>query len=199
MDLLLRDLTPALLPDWLAFFDRDAFADNPDWGGCYCRAMLFEGGMDAWDAACASGENRAAMSARIEAGRVTGLLAYDGERAVGWCQFGARSGFRPLPGRLVPIEEPTSVGSIVCFVVAEPYRRKGVATSLLRAACDALARTGLAVAEAYPHRDEAEHHRFAGPLAMYLAEGFTVAGETPRSLVVRKTLRPDPAPERSMP
>ena len=26
----LRELTPQLLPDWLAFFDHDAFADNPD-------------------------------------------------------------------------------------------------------------------------------------------------------------------------
>lgn len=74
----IRALTPGLLTDWLAFFDGDAFADNPGWGACYCRCYLFGNrGMDAWDAACASPvENRAAMIERIRAGTVDGLLAY---------------------------------------------------------------------------------------------------------------------------
>ena len=58
--------------------------------------------------------------------------------------------------------------------------RRGVATALLRAACDALARRGMTVAEAYPMKDEEESHGFTGPRAMYLAEGFTLFKETPR-------------------
>jgi len=36
-DVVIQPLTPDLLGDWLAFFDQDAFADNPDWSGCYCQ------------------------------------------------------------------------------------------------------------------------------------------------------------------
>ncbi len=31
-----RPLTPALLGDYLAFFDAKAFPDNPRWAFCYC-------------------------------------------------------------------------------------------------------------------------------------------------------------------
>lgn len=31
-----RPLTPALLADYLAFFDAKAFPDNPRWAFCYC-------------------------------------------------------------------------------------------------------------------------------------------------------------------
>ena len=29
-------VTEERIDDWLRFFDRDAFPDNPDWGSCYC-------------------------------------------------------------------------------------------------------------------------------------------------------------------
>src|SRR5207249_4857835 len=37
--LLVKPLTPALGPDFLAFFDHErgsAFSDNPEWAKCYC-------------------------------------------------------------------------------------------------------------------------------------------------------------------
>ncbi len=44
------------------------------------------------------------------------------------------------------------VGAIVCFVVAQPHRRQGIARRLLDAACEGFRRQGLAVAEAYPRK-----------------------------------------------
>src|SRR5262245_38533389 len=102
MDLDIRPLSPALLDDWLAFFDKHAFCDNPDWGTCYCRCYLIGGGgMERWDAACASpGENRAAMIERIRAGTIDGMLAYRGGRVVGWVHYGPTERFETPMGRL---------------------------------------------------------------------------------------------------
>jgi ribosomal protein S18 acetylase RimI-like enzyme len=86
-------------------------------------------------------------------------------------------------------DEPERVGSIVCFVIASPYRRHGVARRLLDAACESLARQGFAVAEAYPTKqsgpDPMEHR---GPLRMYLDAGFTPFRDTPRITAVRRDL-----------
>jgi GNAT superfamily N-acetyltransferase len=188
MTLRIVELTPSLAADWLAFFDGPAFADNPDWGTCWCHAPCFEHGMKDWDAACASGENRGVMSAKLAAGALTGVLAYDDGKPVGWCRFMPRTDVRFEVVRKNPVDDAASVGSIVCFVVAATHRKKGVATALLRAACDALARRGMTVAEGYPMKDEEESHGFTGPRAMYDAEGFSVFKETERGAIVRRKL-----------
>ena len=38
--LVILPLTAERASDWTAFFDRVAFADNPEWAGCYCRCFL---------------------------------------------------------------------------------------------------------------------------------------------------------------
>jgi hypothetical protein len=37
-----QPVSPELLPDFLAFFDGEAFADNPKWGFCYCQFSYFD-------------------------------------------------------------------------------------------------------------------------------------------------------------
>jgi ribosomal protein S18 acetylase RimI-like enzyme len=67
------------------------------------------------------------------------------------------------------------MGEITCFVVAKDHRRSGVATALLRAACDGLMAQGLEIAEALPKAEassDAQNH--FGPLSLYLAAGFQV-------------------------
>lgn len=194
MDLALRALTPALADDWLAFFDRDAFCDNPDWGSCYCRCfVLGGGGFEAWDAACASpGLNRSVMADRIRAGTVDGTLAYLGGKVVGWVHWGPTERFETPVGRLAPAEP--GVASIVCFVVAPQHRRTGVARALLRAACDEIARRGFVAVDARPKAspEEGAMHLFGGPLSMYVAEGFEAADNSGRRL--RRKLTPPSRP-----
>ena len=36
-EIAVRELVPALLAEWLSFFDGGAFADNHEWAGCYCH------------------------------------------------------------------------------------------------------------------------------------------------------------------
>lgn len=183
------ELSPALLDDWLSFFDHDAFPDNPAWAGCYCHFFHADHAERNWEDRAAS-ENRRASSELIAAGRLKGYLAYAGGKPVGWCQAAPRL---QIPN--VEKEEPLKVsdagrvGSIVCFVITQPYRRRGVAARLLEAACSGLRAQGMAVAEAYPRlnvdTDAANYH---GPLRLYLDAGFTVFRELERLAIVRRNL-----------
>lgn len=182
-------LDPGRADDWLAFFDGPAFADNPEWGPCYCRCYVYGGGgHDAWDASCAAkGENRGVMEARIRAGTIDGLLAYEGDRVVGWLHFGPTERFHSPIDALRPVEE--GVASIVCFVISPEHRRQGIARALLREACAELGRRGFRAVDGRPEVEATNAaDQFTGPLALYLAEGFTLVEPGEKRHRVRRVL-----------
>lgn len=171
-----RPVDADILDDVLEFFDRRAFADNPAWAMCYCMFYHLGGGDFAEWSERSWEENRADLATRIGAGSTTGVVAYVDGVLAGWCNASARSEF---PQRVTG-EGDDEVGSIVCFVVAPPYRGHGVARELLRGAVGMLAERGFRRAEAYPvvdPRDAAS--AFPGPVGLYTVEGFEIAGEDP--------------------
>lgn len=184
-----RELSPVLLGDWLSFFDHDAFADNPDWAGCYCYFFHADHGQKPFDGRPAS-ENRTASSALIAAGRLKGYLAYADGKPVGWCQAAPRLQIPNMEkDESLQVGDVGQVGSIVCFAVAQPYRHLGVAGRLLEAACSGFRSQGLTIAEAYPRlRTEADAANYHGPLRLYLDAGFAVFRELERLAIVRKNL-----------
>jgi len=170
--LTLRRLEPALLPDFLAFFDGDAFADNPKWRSCYCQYLHVDHRQLRW-AERTERLNRDAACTRIPAGQMQGWLAYHEGRVVGWCSAAPRPLYEALADE--PDPDAARIGTIGCFVVAQPRRRRGVARALLDAACAGFRDQGLAWAEAMPHENaqgDAQNHH--GPLALYLGAGFQV-------------------------
>ncbi len=175
---------------FLAFFDREAFAENPMWASCYCMFPHLALADDAWGARTGE-QNRADKIALIRRGEAHGYLAFDGDRMIGWCHAAPRETLPGIASRSAfRIEHDAArVGSIACFVVAAPYRRQGVARRLLDAACDGLREAGMAFAEGYPRREaESDAREHFGPLAMYLAAGFRVHQEGERNFIVRKQL-----------
>jgi len=184
-----RPLTPERLEDYLRFFDRDAFADNPAWAACYCMCHVGDWAEGEWESRGAA-ENRADIAGLIECGGVRGYLAYaDGEPA-GWVNAAPRSYF---PGFQASeeyrVDDAERVGSIVCFVIAPHYRRHGIARKLLEAALDGFRGEGLTVAEAYPARNaDSDGAAYHGPLEMYEAAGFRHFREMERQTIVRINL-----------
>lgn len=178
----IRMVSPDTRDDVVEFFDRRAFAGNPAWGMCYCMFHHLGGRQSevwldrTWQ------ENRSDISARIDAGTTTGVVAYvDGELA-GWCNATARSEFPSHSG-----EDDEGVGSIVCFVVAPPYRNHGVSRALLGHAVTFLGEAGFSIVEAYPIvKPERNESAYVGTLELYQDAGFTVTSEDP--LVVGKSL-----------
>lgn len=196
--LVIRELTPELLDDYLAFFDRDAFADFVWWSSCYCT--FFNDPRHDGDSSPGLREVRRPRAIDlVRSGQTQGLLAYDGQRVIGWCNAAPRASYRTLRRFAQVVEDPGEpVGATMCFIVAAPYRGKGVARALLDAACEKFRRQELAIAEGYPltappsgpYAAETpwSAHNYHGPLSMYLGAGFTVHRELDGFAVVRKTL-----------
>lgn len=185
----IQPLSPETLPDFLTFFDTDAFADNPKWAFCYCQFLYVDHNVVDWKSR-ALADNRAAACDRVSADRMRGYLAYVDGVVVAWCNAAPRVMMNSFDDE--PDRDADVIGMIGCFVVASTHRRRGLARALLRAACEGFAAQGLAYAEAMARRDavsEAENH--FGPLAMYLSEGFAIHREDDDGTVVlRKALRP---------
>lgn len=141
------------------------------------------------------GGNRAGMRALVTSGPPPGLLAYEGDRAVGWCALSPR----PVYGRLLRSrmltgdkEEP-GVWSIPCFYVSRDRRRSGVAAMLLAAAVSYAAEHGAACLEAYPipsgGRRVMAADAYPGTVEMFAAAGFReVASGSKRRRVMRRDL-----------
>jgi GNAT superfamily N-acetyltransferase len=181
-------LVPERLQDWLRFFDHDAFADHREWSFCYCYCLHADESVMKWADRSAQ-DNRQAVIPLIQQRQLKGLLAYAVKRVVGWCHA--------APGADIPAlhDEPGAmedgVGNIVCFVIAAPWRRKGVARRLLEGACNLLRSQGMSIAQAYPAKnapDSAAMH--FGPLTLYLDAGFQVWRDSPEdpSFTVRRKL-----------
>ena len=111
-----------------------------------------------------------------------GLVAFDGERAVGWVSLGPRADFeRIIRSKVIPTIDDRPVWSIVCFAVSASARGRGVARTLLDAAIDFARSRGADPLEAYPvavdrepiHPDAA----FTGTLPMFERAGFRVVAD----------------------
>ncbi len=168
----IHPLSPDRSADFMAFFEGEAFSDNPKWSSCYCQCFYEDHSKVHWPSRTAT-QNRACASQRIADGQMQGLLAYHEGQVVGWCNAAPRPLLHALDAE--PIAQPERVGTILCFLVAPSARGQGVATALLDAASDYLLRQGLQFVEANPRpsaKGSAQNH--FGPLGMYLAAGFTV-------------------------
>lgn len=170
------------LHDFLDFFDHRAFANDPDWDGCYCQHFLAQ---PAWD-----GESdpkpilRQAACDNISHGKMQGYLAYENDQVVGWCAAGESKLFEQVPGA------EDKLARIVCFVVDEDHRNQGIARSLLEYAIDDLTKKGFAEIEAFPCRPENKtKSNFRGPHHMYLQYGFeNYRDMAEEGILVRKAL-----------
>ena len=182
-------LEPKHAKDVLDFFDNDAFADNPIWASCFCYFPHHAPDFEAWNRRTGE-QNRADKAALIEQGEAHAMLAFAGDKLVGWCHAAPRVTlpmFDLRPG--FETDDADRVGSIVCFLVAAPYRGQGIANMLLDAACDDLRDRGLAVAESYVPKGEVSAARaHLGTEPMYRNAGFTTHRDTDRTLIMRKPL-----------
>lgn len=189
MAILIQPLTPERESDFFTFFDHVAFNDHPEWGcGCYCCYFHFNDHA-VWERRTPR-QNHAEACRLIRANALCGLLAYDGDRPVGWCHYDLQ---KHLPGVRafypdLSTEDPER-GEIVCFTVAQGWRGQGVATRLLTAALVDLRACGVKTVEAYPVLgDDSQEHNYTGPLALYQKLGFTLVRQNGTKATVKKTL-----------
>jgi ribosomal protein S18 acetylase RimI-like enzyme len=190
MDINIEKLSEFNLDDYLLFFDNIAFKDNPDWFGCYCNFYHFNGTESEWSERQGL-DNRNSVIKNVKQSKFNGYLAYAEDRPVAWCNVNdpeAYGTFFKYPDGLIsPAEKPSA--SIVCFITASEFRRKGIASLILDRVIEDYGNLGYRSLEAYPHKniktDAGEYH---GPLSLYMTKGFSIIEEFENYTVVRKVL-----------
>ena len=130
----------------------------------------------------------------IDAGTVTGLLAYLHGDVVGWVAVEPRSAYPKLAHSraLKPVDDQP-VWSVTCFFVAKKFRRKGVAVELLKAAVEHVKRQGGRIVEGYPvdaEKDMPAPFVYTGTASAFQQAGFQeVARHAPTRLIFRYVIK----------
>jgi GNAT superfamily N-acetyltransferase len=163
----IRKLRRANAGDWFDFFDNRAFADHPDWKGCYCAGPFTPRLREFTQK---TRRRRDYTEWLIETGRMRGYMAYEDGRVVGWCNVNLRNAFPKYKGLS---KRGRGILAVACFIVEKEYRRRGVATRLLKRIIADAKKSGIQAIEAYPRKKAVtEFGRFLGPYSMFEAHGF---------------------------
>lgn len=142
MDLAIRPLTPDLWPALENLFEDSAVTSR-----CWCMY----GRLGSAYRKRPSEENKAALCAIVERGPPPGLLAFDGDLAVGWCQLTPRGAVPALDRewRIRRVDD-LPVWALSCLYVRKGFRRRGITARLIAAALAAAKEAGAPALEAYP-------------------------------------------------
>jgi GNAT superfamily N-acetyltransferase len=125
------------------------FGERGAVGGCWC--MYFRLGAMDYRAGTKSGANKERIREIVRAGQPTGLMAFDGDKAVAWAALAPRRDFTRFERSRVhkPIDE-RDVWSIPCLFIDKKYRKQGVSFQLLNGVIEYARANGIGVLEAYP-------------------------------------------------
>lgn len=138
--------------------------------------------------------NKAAFRELVKSGPPPGLLAFDGDLAVGWCQLTPRDDLPWLDRtwRLKRIDD-LPVWSLSCFYVRKGYRKRGVTSTLIAAALETARLAGAPALEAYPLDAELTPSASGtGYLSTFQRAGFKiVTRHVPPRPIVRYDFRQD--------
>ena len=191
MKISIKELNPNLWRDL-----EELFGEKGACGGCWCMFCRIDKG-EKW-AEVKGGEAKRRLKSMVQNGTVRGLLAYTGDEAIGWCTFGKRTDFSRLNrARTLKCDDADRVYSIPCFYIKNRYRKRGVATELLKASVGLLIAEGQTILEGYPvkptnprSKDIPAAFAWTGTIPLFEKQGFRLAGSPfPSKLRYRKALR----------
>jgi GNAT superfamily N-acetyltransferase len=184
MNLTVRPLT---LESWPAL--EDLFGRAGASNGCWCMywriGPRYRGRPRA--------ENKHNLRQLAGSQQPPGLLAFDGDLAVGWCELAPRADLEWLGHSryLGPVDD-LPVWSLPCFYVRRTHRGQGVMDALIEAAVPVAAAAGAPVLEAYPVDIAVPAHTtnlFPGVASVFARHGFrVVARRKPDRPVMRRDL-----------
>lgn len=153
-------------------FER-LFGSEGAHGGCWC--MWWRSAEEQFKQQAGEG-NRLAMKQLVESGKIPGFIAYINGEPVGWCSIGPRVDF-PALYRYWHLDQTKEADtwSIVCFYIAEPYRRQGLMTDLLHYVLEYAVSQGAKIIEGFPYevkKELTEFHGYTGVDSTYRMLGF---------------------------
>ncbi len=131
---------------WDSF--AELFGEKGACGGCWC--MTWRLTASEYEKQKGTG-NKKAMQQLVKKNKPTGVLAFDGQKTIGWCAVAPKEVYKRLETSKVlkPVDEK-SVWSVSCFFIQKEYRNKGLSGQLLKAAVAFAKKNGAIIVEGYP-------------------------------------------------
>lgn len=175
-ELSIRPLSPDTWDAYAALIERH----NGVWGGCWCtffhRAQSGQEPSEI-EREFASQGSRVFKERLVEAGHAHAALVFDGERCVGWAQFGSPAEISVQHRKQVEVDGylPPDY-RITCFFIDRDYRRQGVAERALQGALELIATAGGGRVESYPQDTNGERksasHLYNATRSLFERNGF---------------------------
>jgi hypothetical protein len=170
-EFVVKPLEPSTWPAYADLIERH----NGVWGGCWC--MGFQ--KDAKSPFTSLAEKKNDKYSLICKDRAHAAVVFDGDIAVGWCQYGRCDEIAPrnkFKKTYFPGLEAEPDWRITCFFVDRKYRGKKVSSLALEGALQLIAEAGGGLVEAYPEdmTDRKVDGTFIclGTIAMFERRGF---------------------------
>ena len=193
MSLTIRPLTPDRWPDLVDLFGPEKGANS----GCWCMWPRLKG--SEWNALGKDGRKRR-FAVLVKNGPPPGLIAYDGDLAVGWVAVGPRPTLRRFndsktsqPAVSEDAPDPINVYAITCFFSRPGHRKKGMMQDLAKAAADYARKKGAEAVEACaiePDKPLQWGEGFVGLASVFQRLGFSeVARRSPKRPLMRLDFR----------
>ncbi|HEY3560308.1 MAG TPA: GNAT family N-acetyltransferase, partial [Kribbella sp.] len=114
---------------WPAFAEL-VEANNGVWGGCWCMGFHVKLGE--------AEQNRAGKEQLVRERRTHNALVFDGDRCLGWCQFGSPEELPLIKSRRLYDKGLVALPDwrITCFFTGKGLRGRGVAQAALGGALE---------------------------------------------------------------
>jgi len=185
-----KEVSPTLWKDF-----ETLFGANGACGGCWCQWWRLPRGGKLWEETKGAKAKRM-MKRLFSYGEITGLLAYDDTKPVGWCSYGPRTAFPRLERtKAYQRDDIDQVWSINCFFIDRHYRRRGLARVMLDAALKFMKQRRVKLAEAYPvtltrkGKQLPAVFAYTGPLKIFEDAGFKIVQQlAPSRPMVRRQI-----------
>lgn len=169
-DRTIQPLTPTTWPAFEALVAKH----NGIFGGCWCCWFHDDTEVDGKRALGGQGFKRR----MVDEGIAHAALVLDGDRAIGWCEYGSPAELPHIYHRKEYDETTANPAPyrITCFFVDRDHRRQGVATAALHGALDLIARGGGGLVEAFPmnglEKKTSSSFLYSGLRSTFEAAGF---------------------------
>ncbi|MGE4133326.1 MAG: GNAT family N-acetyltransferase [Bdellovibrionales bacterium] len=162
-------ISPATWNDFVALMQSE-----PQCRECFCLNHREPAG-------CATGEGaKARMSQLLTQGKVGGLLAFEGEKCIGWIAIDPMT---ELVGHDCQPSARDGEWAIHCIFVLDGFRGKGASTELIRAAIELAKSRGAHLVSAFPipaenrERFPVNEAEFSGRYSSFSKMGFRSIGQ----------------------
>jgi ribosomal protein S18 acetylase RimI-like enzyme len=184
---------------WGAFADLCERHNGGGFGDCWC--CWFHNCTSAQRREAGGGDWRAYKQRLVGAGKAHAALVFDGDAAVGWCEYGTPEEL-PFVFHRKEVEAaglPLPDYRLTCFMVDRRYRRRGVATAALDGALELIAAAGGGVVETYPQdtggKKISASFLYNATRSMFERAGFTYEyAKGKNHCVMRKVVAPAAVP-----